>query len=99
MNGELRQVNGNGQPMYLADAYFNPLTNQWSTPRAWSVSANQQAGYNVTGYQIRYENANNEKDLATLIKPVVDALVSANAFVLYPVQNKTPSYLSLFVCT
>ena len=38
MNGELGQVNGNGQPMYLADAYFNPLTNQWSTPTAWSVS-------------------------------------------------------------
>jgi len=66
--------------------------------RAWTASANQQAGYNVKGYQIRYENANNEKDLATLIKPVVDALVSANAFMLYPVQNKTPSYLSLFVC-
>ena len=32
------QVNGNGQPMWLADAFFNPVTNQWSTPRAWSVS-------------------------------------------------------------
>jgi len=39
MNGENGQVNGNGQPMTLADAYFNPLTNSWSTPRAWSVSA------------------------------------------------------------
>ncbi|HEY3622588.1 MAG TPA: porin [Roseiarcus sp.] len=39
MNGENGQVNGNGQPMILADAFFNPLTNQWSTPRAWSVSA------------------------------------------------------------
>jgi hypothetical protein len=38
MNGENGQVNGNGQPMFLADAYFNPLTNQWSTPTAWSVS-------------------------------------------------------------
>jgi len=66
--------------------------------RAWSASANQQAGYNVKGYQIRYENANNEKDLATLIKPVVDKLVGPDAFVLYQVQNKTPSYLSLFVC-
>ncbi len=37
-NGENGQVNGNGQPMYLADAYFNPLTNAWATPRAWSVS-------------------------------------------------------------
>ena len=37
MNGENGQVNGNGQPMILADAYFNPLTNSWSTPRAWSV--------------------------------------------------------------
>ena len=27
MNGENGQVNGNGQPMILADAYFNPLTN------------------------------------------------------------------------
>jgi hypothetical protein len=24
--------------MYLADAYFNPLTNSWATPTAWSVS-------------------------------------------------------------
>ena len=38
MWGENGQVNGNGQPMYLADAFFNPLTNQWSTPRAWSVT-------------------------------------------------------------
>jgi Porin subfamily len=39
MWGENGQVNGNGQPMYLADAFFNPLTNSWSTPRAWSVTA------------------------------------------------------------
>ncbi len=32
-------VNGNGQPMWLADAFFNPLTNQWSTPSAWSVTS------------------------------------------------------------
>jgi hypothetical protein len=38
MNGENGQVNGNGQPMYLADSYFNPLTNQWATPKAWSAS-------------------------------------------------------------
>ena len=31
------QVNGNGQPMLGADAFFNPATNQWSSPRAWSV--------------------------------------------------------------
>jgi Porin subfamily len=37
-NGENGQVNGNGQPMYLADAFFNPITNTWSQPRAWSVS-------------------------------------------------------------
>jgi hypothetical protein len=24
--------------MILADSYFNPLTNSWSTPTAWSVS-------------------------------------------------------------
>ena len=39
MWGENGQVNGNGQPMYLADAFFNPLTNQWSKPTAWSVAA------------------------------------------------------------
>jgi hypothetical protein len=39
MNGENGQVNGNGQAMILADSYFNPLTNSWSTPTAWSVSS------------------------------------------------------------
>ncbi len=39
MWGEGGQVNGNGQPMYLADAYFNPLTNQWSKPDTWSITA------------------------------------------------------------
>ena len=38
MYGENGQVNGNGQAMILGDSYFNPLTNNWSTPRAWSVS-------------------------------------------------------------
>ena len=37
-NGENGQVNGNGQPMYMADAYFNPLTNSWAKPTAWSAS-------------------------------------------------------------
>ncbi|HEY1452648.1 MAG TPA: porin [Roseiarcus sp.] len=39
MWGENGQVNGNGQPMYMQDAFFNPITNQWSKPTAWSVSA------------------------------------------------------------
>ncbi len=39
MWGENGQVNGNGQPMYLADAFFNPATNSWDSPTAWSVSA------------------------------------------------------------
>jgi hypothetical protein len=39
MWGENGQVNGNGQPMFLADAFFNPITNQWSDPTAWSISA------------------------------------------------------------
>jgi hypothetical protein len=39
MWGENGQVNGNGQPMYLADAFFNPITNQWAKPTAWSVSS------------------------------------------------------------
>ncbi len=32
-------TNGNGQPMLGADAFFNPITNQWSSPTAWSVLA------------------------------------------------------------
>ena len=39
MWGENGQVNGNGQSMYMSDAFFNPLTNTWSKPTAWSVSA------------------------------------------------------------
>ena len=38
MWGENGQVNGNGQPLYLADAFFNPITNTWAKPTAWSVS-------------------------------------------------------------
>jgi hypothetical protein len=39
MFSENGQVNGNGQPMELADAFFNPVTNSWAVPTAWSVSA------------------------------------------------------------
>jgi hypothetical protein len=39
MWGEWGQTNGNGQPMFLPDAFFNPLTNSWSKPTTWSVSA------------------------------------------------------------
>ncbi|HEY1864207.1 MAG TPA: porin [Roseiarcus sp.] len=49
-NGELGQVNGNGQPMFLADAYFNPLTNSWSTPTAWSVSGLLEHHWTPTFY-------------------------------------------------
>jgi Porin subfamily len=50
MNGENGQVNGNGQPMILADAYFNPLTNSWSSPRAWSVSGLLEHHWTPTFY-------------------------------------------------
>jgi Porin subfamily len=50
MNGENGQVNGNGQPMYMSDAYFNPLTNQWATPRAWSVSMLAEHHWTPTFY-------------------------------------------------
>jgi hypothetical protein len=39
MWGENGQVNGNGQPMFMQDAFFNPITNSWSKPTAWSISA------------------------------------------------------------
>jgi hypothetical protein len=38
MWSENGQTNGNGQPMQLADAFFNPLTNTWSAPTAWSLT-------------------------------------------------------------
>ena len=50
MNGENGQVNGNGQAMILGDAYFNPLTNSWSTPRAWSVSGLLEHHWTPTFY-------------------------------------------------
>jgi hypothetical protein len=50
MNGENGQVNGNGQAMILGDSYFNPLTNSWSTPRAWSVSALLEHHWTPTFY-------------------------------------------------
>ena len=50
MWGENGQVNGNGQPMYLADAFFNPLTNQWSSPTAWSISALLEHHWTPTFY-------------------------------------------------
>src|SRR6201994_726337 len=50
MNGENGQVNGNGQAMILADSYFNPLTNSWSTPKAWSVSGLLEHHWTPTFY-------------------------------------------------
>jgi Porin subfamily len=50
MNGENGQVNGNGQAMILGDAFFNPLTNSWSTPRAWSVSGLLEHHWTPTFY-------------------------------------------------
>jgi hypothetical protein len=50
MNGENGQVNGNGQAMILGDSYFNPLTNSWSTPTAWSVSALLEHHWTPTFY-------------------------------------------------
>ena len=62
-------------------------------------SVNAQLGYRVKDYQIRYEDANSEKDTATEIKAIVDPVIAPGTFVLHPVANRTPSYLSLFVCT
>jgi hypothetical protein len=50
MNGENGQVNGNGAAMVLGDAFFNPLTNSWATPRAWSVSALLEHHWTPTFY-------------------------------------------------
>jgi hypothetical protein len=50
MNGENGQVNGNGQAMILGDAYFNPLTNSWSNPKAWSASALLEHHWTPTFY-------------------------------------------------
>ncbi len=64
MWGEHGQTNGNGQPMYLADAYFNPFTNQWSQPTAWTISASMEHHFTPQFYvnpeasygQIRWSN-------------------------------------------
>jgi hypothetical protein len=33
------QVNGNGQPMFVSDAFFTPVTNTWAHPTAWSITS------------------------------------------------------------
>ena len=50
MWGENGQTNGNGQPMFLADSFFNPVSNQWSTPRAWSVAGLLEHHWTPTFY-------------------------------------------------
>ena len=50
MWGENGQVNGNGQPMFMQDAFFNPITNQWSKPTAWSISALVEHHFTPTFY-------------------------------------------------
>jgi hypothetical protein len=50
MWGENGQVNGNGQSMWLADSYFNSTTNSWSTPHAWSVTAQFEHHWTPTFY-------------------------------------------------
>jgi hypothetical protein len=39
MWGEGGATNGNGQPWFSPDAFFNPITNSWSKPTTWSVTA------------------------------------------------------------
>ena len=50
MWSEAGQVNGNGQPMELADAFFNPATNSWATPTAWSVTGLLEHHFTPTIY-------------------------------------------------
>ena len=88
MNGENGQVNGNGQPMTLADAYFNPLTNAWSTPRAWSVSALLEHHWTPTIYTdlegsvggIQWSGQSGGACLAALGGCVGTGLISPHAF-------------------
>jgi hypothetical protein len=85
MNGENGQVNGNGQPMILADAYFNPLTNQWSTPRAWSVSGLLEHHWTPTFYTdleasvggLNWSNMNGQ--ICTLTRCIGDGVLSPHA--------------------
>jgi hypothetical protein len=86
MNSENGQVNGNGQPMILADAYFNPLTNSWSTPRAWSVSGLLEHHWTPTFYTdlegsvggINWSNMNG--NFCTLTTCVGTGVLSPHAF-------------------
>jgi hypothetical protein len=50
MWGENGQVNGNGQPMFMADAAFDPVANAWATPTAWSVAAILEHRFNRAFY-------------------------------------------------
>jgi hypothetical protein len=50
MWGENGQVNGNGQPMFMADAAFDPVANAWATPTAWSISPILEHHFNKAFY-------------------------------------------------
>ncbi len=85
-NGENGQTNGNGQPMFMSDAYFNPLTNQWATPRAWSVSGLLEHHWTPTFYTdlegsvggIQWSGQNGSALTGT--GPVGTGLISPHAF-------------------
>jgi Porin subfamily len=67
MWGENGQVNGNGQPMFMQDAFFNPITNSWAKPTAWTVSGLIEHHFTPQFYidlegsvgQLKWSNQNN----------------------------------------
>ncbi|WP_332774261.1 hypothetical protein [Phenylobacterium sp.] len=66
--------------------------------RPLSTTLNGRAGYNASGYQIRFERAAaGEPAAATAVLALVNSSQPA-AFTPYTVGNKTPWYLSMFVC-
>jgi len=68
-----------------------------SSKRALPVSINLRQGYRVAGYEIRYEGS--ELLRAEEVRRRLDRFdAPGRAFHLVPVSNRTPNYLSVFVC-
>lgn len=65
--------------------------------RSLPRSVNLREGYRVAGYEIRYEPSELQQ-AETLQRQIARFSTSDRTFRLVPVANRTPNYLSVFLC-
>ncbi len=87
------------QMSVLADSVIEAIRGDQTSvrKRALPASINLRQGYRVAGYEIRYEIP--ELLRAEEVRRRLDRFdAPGRAFHLVPVSNRTPNYLSVFVC-